>query len=103
MNKDQLNAILQEWAGLKFYDPCIVFDDEDNSYDAFDFTDSLDACFERLVPKLSSYKLDSTNPKFHHAYLGKNYSAWAETPALALCLAIKKMIDGGLSESGRTY
>ena len=75
------------------------------------FTESLDACFKWLVPKL--YKMDGFR-LLSYQYIGfardvrlyrhswgihyesnskTNYSADDE-PALALCLAIEKLIDG---------
>ena len=56
-----------------------------------DFTQSLDACFKWLVPRLSHYRLDKTSPNEHHAYVDRKKSAWAESPTLALCLAIEKL------------
>ena len=94
-----LNKKLAEWAGLsgvKYDAPCPKF------------TESLDACFKWLVPKLigdyqytlamttdvddesreSTYTFDlSSDPLVIDA------ESTDKTPALALCLAIEKLID----------
>ena len=63
------------------------------------FTDSLDACFEHLVPKLEYAQISWQNPPkvycvaFASIVGGLEFSAEAETPALALCKAIEKLID----------
>lgn len=59
-----------------------------------DFTQSLDACFKWLVPKLSDYFIGSsvdghTATVWNISY---SYGAKAETPALALCKAIERLI-----------
>jgi len=75
-----------------------------------DFTESLDACFEWLVPKLSieGYGVEIKNysdGKFG-ARVTLTKSVWesedaeAETPALALCLAIEKLIDKEIKKDG---
>lgn len=87
---EELNKKLAEWAGVK---PHPVYP---TGYDYPYFTDSLDACFKWLVPKLESYEL-KLNYKKHCAWvkLPTKYTEFgmAETPALALCLAIEKLID----------
>ena len=69
-----------------------------------DFTDSLDACFKWLVPQLNNSELtsfhkSSLTPKYHFICGaitdGNTYWSYGETPALALCLAIERLIDGG--------
>ena len=68
------------------------------------FTQSLDACFKWLVPKLEEWGIasDYTHPQMlgyiATATLTKPFShqvAHAETPALAFCLAIEQLIDAG--------
>ena len=71
-----------------------------------DFTHSLDACLRWLVPKVDgmgySYELLQWNNGQHKAMLNKRCEGWAqtytdvvaETPAMALCLAIERLIDG---------
>ena len=62
------------------------------------FTDSLDACFKWLVPKLGMYELNSYNQdSFHFAWVslledGGWFTADSKDPALALCRAIEKLI-----------
>ena len=74
------------------------------------FTDSLDACFKWLVPKLGTtligvdfippYRKQGEwlcNVEFEKVYMGRfiieSYRAKGETSALALCRAIEKLID----------
>lgn len=65
------------------------------------FTESLDACERWLMPKLHQvtiiwefnnqcYAEVVIQPEYEYIH----YKEWAETPALALCLAIEKLIDG---------
>ena len=78
---------------------------EENWYKAIStdyFTSSLDACFKWLVPKLFHKDImvrtvhSSGTPSFE-GYLHRighgDYWGVAETPALALCLALEKLID----------
>ncbi len=133
-NVDRLNKKLAEWAGMSIkhdFKP-IGFDNmkecskcgigkEMNLYkycNLPNFTESLDACFKWLVPKLGFFKyggahpfrvkllsgwgdtqgeygVEITNPT--HWAEGYNTSRYAvefnKNPALALCLAIEKLID----------
>jgi len=66
-----------------------------------DFTNSLDACFKWLVPKVKdSREIIITippDPPTRSRYIVEiafNIRAEAETLSLALCLAIEKIIDG---------
>jgi len=80
-----------------------------------DFTDSLDACFKWLVPKIQSeYEISivtddsfrnrgTTRITLTHVTKGSHgvdkfypleYLGMDNNPALALCLAIEKVIDG---------
>ena len=65
-----------------------------------DFPHSLDACFEHLVPKLTTILIQSEYLEEEYwAVVGdgaKEYDAGEETPALALCKAIGKLIDGAV-------
>ncbi len=82
------------------------------------FTASLDSCFRHLVPKLQdenwkiriSLKPSACIPadpqvnlhRWESQYTRQNQpsiSIHAETPALALCRAIEKLIDGGTDGS----
>ena len=65
---------------------------------ALDFSYSLDACFKWLVPKLRYISLhyDSKRKYLVSVDGGEDAGvevAEAETPALALCLAISKLIE----------
>ena len=63
-----------------------------------DFTTSLDACFEYIVPKLETIGSICFNRTYNggwQADLGHAcFFANAETPAIALCRAMEKLIDG---------
>lgn len=72
-----------------------------------DFLNDLNACFKWLVPKLREKRaLDRIEYVFGHKHYGcfLRTKYWiitqgeGETPALALCLAIEKLIDGGTNE-----
>jgi hypothetical protein len=74
------------------------------------FPESLDACFKWLVPKLYRdnyyYDLLQWDNGRHKAIISKATVEWAvtasdtiaETPALALCRAIEKLIDEGVND-----
>jgi len=62
------------------------------------FTNSLDACFKWLVPKLDYYCLtpeDNSKGYYAEVLIGEDYAEYfqAKTQALALCRAIEKLID----------
>ena len=93
MNEQELNKKLAEWAGL---------------INERDYTQSLDACLKWLVPKLQADRATERddlqglylNPLRNNTweailwfYTGLNLRAIANTPALALCLAISKLIE----------
>lgn len=114
---EELNKKLAEWAGFKHgkyrkpvcnHTPrCDYHKDPKGKWivDYPNFTQSLDACFKWLVPKLGHYSLwhgavrDKMQPPMgeHNAevwvghYYGYGHSK--ESSALALCLAIEKLID----------
>jgi len=96
-----LNKKLAEWAGLKWkLGDLGGFADEYGYLQPY-FTQSLDACFKWLVPKLGKYpciKFDFEDGLVF-AYVcaddDKNAYGSAETAALALCLAIERLIDNG--------
>ncbi|HUW46153.1 MAG TPA: hypothetical protein VMW50_10220 [Dehalococcoidia bacterium] len=103
-----VNKKLAEWAG--FVDTHRKFSSQ-SSYrgDAWlhpdgnekplpNFTESLDACFKWLVPNIR-YSLAKRIDNRHESWVNElghdilTYYAVADTPALALCLAIEKLID----------
>jgi len=110
MDEQKLNRKLAEWAGFKFVDSSKK---DVTLYELAgilnkgrpDFTQSLDACFEWLVPKLDYPLLLSssigTDKITRYACLIEVYDVHPteysvvsiETPALALCLAIERLID----------
>ena len=120
-----LNKKLAEWAGLCFHEWEVVDDTTGFPYSRCRkclhcgleystdtdeyllpkcadgevyFDESLDACFKHLEPKLEYYELRPSYGK-HCAWvkLPRKYIEFgmAETPALAFCLAIEKLIDEG--------
>ncbi len=120
MNEQELNKKLAEWAGFvsSHSSPfgAIPIDKEPTWYDPNDnwianrqlpaFTSSLDACFKWLVPKLNTFystfeiSFDTAeNPNRYiitiaHHFCGQVYRANSkDNPALALCLAIEKLVD----------
>lgn len=125
MDKQALNKKLAEWAGVPHitwiaHDKTQYFLDQScmTEIKLPDFTDSLDACFKWLVPKLQkedwmarvqwSPLRDNETGKLISDWTGyaqvydvtykrgiRYFDDWAiaETPSLALCLAIEKLID----------
>jgi len=98
MNEQELNKKLAEWAGWKqvinYNDPSM------NEEHPPLLTQSLDACFKWLwrkaIQTLADIDLSSIEEAIH-----KLFYLWAtervirlnDEPALALCLAIEKLID----------
>ncbi len=64
-----------------------------------EFTGSLDACFKWLVPKLDHVSIvmnvAPSGDVFWNAHIEEKYKTanTSETPAMALCLAVSKLID----------
>ncbi len=110
---EELNKKLAEWCGFEYvttekvWKPDIdcdygskqhwVYLDGEESFFLPDFTTSLDDCFEYIVPKLDSYMLkENIWGVEHHCHVimkGKSATASEETPAVALCRAVEKLID----------
>ena len=119
---NELNKKLAEWAGFKFFPPIEsgaidVIDPNGSLYLSPskiampDFTTSLDACFKWLVPKLDYPVLLSshigTDKVIRYSCLIEVCDVphpWEygvsliETPALALCKAIEKLIDDSIKQ-----
>ena len=112
MNEQELNKKLAEWAGFVFdegaeYGIPPVFglwyspDNDQIGYpEPPQFTQSLDACFKLLVPKLDKARvLTNDAPSGDRFYNGEvelysiKATVTSDTPTLALCLAIEKLID----------
>ena len=104
--KQKLNEKLANCAGFILYaDPtpgigihCIRPDKTEGIFD-IDFTDSLDACFGWLVPKIIqkmmgelTYDRRSAVKALFRKWLANNPNGTGN-PALALCLAIEKLIE----------
>ena len=107
---NELNEKLGKWAGFEKFGWCnwdmwakpdeaipeswTLQDLFPNSFALPDFTNSLDACFKHLVPKLEAYFI--TNRDKPHATVelnGKAKRVYNENLALALCLAIELMVS----------
>lgn len=107
MDEQELNKKLAEWAGFK---PLAkgnhqhIRPDGTISY-PFDytpnFTQSLDACFKWLAPKLNKpltlYKMATV--EFWTVKIGATIQSRDDSLALALCLAIEKLIDALITRS----
>ncbi len=117
MNQQELNKKLAEWAGFKetpssYAGREFIWQVPDGSsiIDLPNFTNSLDACFKWLVPKL---KVDEDTIMFAHPIESMKYyceiidadgepiagSLAYKAPALALCLAIEKLIDSEVASA----
>lgn len=113
MDNQKLNEKLAKWAGFRqlpvgksgfHWERCQrvgnwMPPEETDTWQSRDhlpnFTDSLDACFKWLVPKLYPSKLDKLGLE---ALVNNAICDSIENKcsvALALCLAIEKLIDGG--------
>jgi len=115
MSEQELNKKLGEWAGWVF-DVHAEYDyDYKHGYGLWfapngescdfvghikppDFTQSLDNCFKWLVSKLRSFSISviKANDRewiFIVSSNGKIEQGCSDNPALALCLAIEKLID----------
>jgi len=100
MKEQELNTELLEWAGLHHNKPTGGFWWDEQGNQIFDFhnpneeglTQSLDACFRWLYPelkkKLSFLELEAFMKLWVNSFVWRN-----EEPALALCLAVEKLID----------
>ena len=111
MNEQELNKKLAEWAGFKIEDSVIngvhdwiAYDKNKQGYRIItaNFTQSLDACFKWLVPKLYRVSIGVNNAPdgnvFWNAFVGYEepeqlVGVTNANPALALCLAIEKLIN----------
>lgn len=119
----ELNKKLAEWAGFKYgrFDFVSSLSSELNFIDTGwlspvaikepysskdflrelpDFPNSLDACLKWLVPKLNHIELNTGMMNKRGKCLVRvwknmlqHYEVTSTTPALALCLAIEKLID----------
>ena len=106
-----LNKKLAEWAEFKLIprfggtdmtETLWRYPDGDCRKEIPDFPNSLDDCFKHLVPKLESVGLWVTPKGFYRweaTFVDKgnyynSYYVERKNPALALCRAIEKVIDG---------
>ena len=105
MTEEELNKKLAEWAGFQEKwgeiiapNGAIWWENE-----LPNFTQSLDACFKWLVPRLwicnitleegIFWDVHVSIPDYHGRNKHGSGQALSENPALALCLAIEKLID----------
>ncbi len=112
MDEMELNKKLAEWAGFKQVpryggtDMSLTLwraPDGNHDYTPPDFTQSLDACFKWLMPKSVECLRHSRNwdekGAIHHIFRSWLREYWkgkgVHSLALALCLAIEKLIDRG--------
>lgn len=108
---NELNKKLAEWrgfvdahkgiegkTGISYWYPRGVDDFYNRKSSLPDFTKSLDACEKWLFPKLLSASMSWVKGlRFMWIIeldVDHRYEGLAETSALALCLAIEKLIDG---------
>jgi len=97
----ELNKKLAKWAGFK-WQPITetwLYPSEGLRLELPDFSQSLDACFKWLVPKLTGeWTIAIANGHdFPYVATVKNLGSSTKvgnTPALALCRAIEKLIEG---------
>ena len=116
--QEELNKKIAEWAGFHFYPECecirckgICWGESEKTYGEDgqwhfvlpQFTRSLDACFQYIVPKLKFLQLRgkyiSGNWEVaivvrEGRYEPETVGGSADTPALAFCKAVEKLIDG---------
>lgn len=102
MDKQSLIKKLAEWAGIRYEvctltiaGHCWVYPDGEHTNMPPDFTNSLDACFKWLVPKVYQLLGDKEFFKFLVRWCMEVITDGSE--ALTLCLAIEKLIDEGVS------
>jgi len=114
--EQEINEELARWAGFYWFEAKAKlsspesfatevyqckgwhYPDGSNCFELPDFVHSLDACLKWLVPKIDGYRITGRDNKPKAiAEAWRNLPnfisviAEAETPALALCLAIKKL------------
>ncbi|KKN75181.1 hypothetical protein LCGC14_0383400 [marine sediment metagenome] len=105
---EELNKKLAEWAGGKYeFGHWWLRDYNEQTCNPPNFTKSLDACFKWLVPKLFELGyscgmiIAEVSSKARYRFVVDlantevGVEAQDENPALAFCLAIEKLIDGG--------
>lgn len=117
MDEQELNKKLAEWAGWKLINPqanCACHLNYSHWHDPTDlgnrwpnFTESLEACFKWLVPKLGCIQVDtrtdlmgrpngfawSIKPDSPDTLMGNWYNGEDEQVSLGICLAIEKLIN----------
>jgi len=110
-DEKELNKKLAEWAGFILWKGSLYwYPDNTGAKRLPTLTSSLDACFKWLEPKLEHYSVWHGAPRVtnqpplgeHNAevWIGHSYGYGhsKDSIALALCLAIEKLIDGGKNE-----
>jgi len=96
---NELNKRLAEWAGLHWTGHYW----EETGTEGIDYINDISACFKWLVPKAISYLMGQKT--FDRRSAVKHlFEKWFEEYAqcfdfaLALCLAIEKLIEGEINE-----
>jgi hypothetical protein len=107
MNEQELNKKLAEWAGFKDTGHRWLNPDGGKCITEPSFTHSLDACFKwlwkELEPTVESLNLSvniaPSGDVFWNCCIKEEYQVAStnETPAMAFCLAIEKLIDSQAS------
>ena len=107
MDEQVLNKKLAEWAEIRYVKHTVQvcgqmveryewhYPDGSFHFNSPDFPNDLNACFKWLVPKLDKVKIilneAPSGDVFWNAQ-ANDAKVTSETPALALCLAIEKLI-----------
>lgn len=107
---EDFNPLLVTWKGEEGHDGISVSMHINGKYFAHEmmlnFTQSLDSCFKWLVPKLGwcdiTFSQDTERSRGRSCHILRNKpapfriaaSTELENSALALCLAVEKLIDG---------
>lgn len=120
VDKQKLNIKIVKWLRLKGWTWEADYLVDHHGYSQTPFTDSMDACIERIAPKLHDYGLleisfhysvlegffppftDKDKWGFHvrvhlEKYLLDPFDTYAKTVPLAFCLAVEKLIDSEVS------
>jgi hypothetical protein len=109
INEAELNNKLAKWAGWKIQGNVTHWyeDDKGNPVNPPDFTQNIKSCFDWLVPKLlyAELKMGKIGNGYYSAMVenepvNRDWYYQAKSPALALCLAIEKLIDAEDKHNG---
>ena len=99
MGNKALNKKLAEWAGLDYDASGAIYNPDEGTWCYNFFTESLDACFRWLVPKILNMGRNVCLMTVGNDWIfiispNEIYEVdSAKTPALAICGAVEKFID----------